>query len=120
MQEFRSTGRQRLEERVIGHLRVRFPERCLKMGDAQVREHALRGIEAAGKHGVNTIESIAHLCGWFFELGEEFERSPAGDDALAILRDPAYPGQIKVLLIDELLEGASRGRTLVTDDGQRT
>lgn len=116
VQAFRAAERQQLEERVMGHLRARFPERCRKLRDDRLRAEALRGIDTAKRHGVTTVESIAFLCGWLFELGECFERSPAGDEALAILQNPAYPGQIKVLLIAECLEAVSRGRTLVTAD----
>jgi hypothetical protein len=116
MQAFRAVERRRLEERVVGHLRARFPQRCHKLQSERLRAEAARGIDAARRHGVTTVESIAFLCGWFFELGERFQRSPAGDEALAILESPEYPGQIKVLLVAECLEAVSRGRTLVTAD----
>ena len=114
MEALRAVAREELEDRVMGHLRARFPERCRRLPGERLRAEAARGIDLAEQHGVNTGESISFLCGWFFELGEDFGRSPVGDDALAILRNAAYPGQIKVLLIAECLEAASRGRTLVT------
>jgi hypothetical protein len=114
MQAFRAAERQQLEQRVVNHLRARYPERCRKVGTDRLRAEVARGIDAARRHGVTTVESIAFLCGWFFDLGDNFERSPAGDEALAILHDSAFPGQIKVLLIAECLEAVSRGRTLVT------
>ena len=113
MEAFRSVQRKELEERVVGHLRARFPERCRRLSSERLGAEAARGIDTALRYGVKTVESITFLCGWFFELGDGFERSPAGDDALTILQDPAYPGQIKVLLITECLLAVSRGRSLV-------
>jgi len=113
MAALQSTQRQQLEDRVVAHLRRRFPARCAARDEDALRAEAVCGIASARAHGVTTVESIAFLCGWFLELGDEFERSPGGDEALAILRDPTYPGQIKVLLIGEILHHHSRGRRLV-------
>lgn len=110
--------RPKVEERVISHLLARYPDKCRTIDNARLRAVAERYIATAVEHGVTTIESIAFLCGWFFELGEQFERSPAGDKALAILRDPLFPGQIKVLLVAECLEEVSGGRVLVASDDE--
>lgn len=110
MEALRAAARARLEERVMRHLRARSPQRCEQV---ELRAEAARLIALALKHEVNTVDSIAFLCGWLFDLGDGFESSPAGDEALEILRSSEYPGQIKVQLIDECLTAASRGRTLV-------
>jgi hypothetical protein len=107
-------GRESFEETVARHLRLTHPEHPVLQSDADMRAFARHTIQIAAEHGIETRGSIIEFAGLWLTFGEKFELSPDDTEAMEILEDPDFPGQLKVMLLKECLAAASGGRTITS------
>ena len=116
MDALRLGGHRRFEGNLARHLRATRPDRTLRLDDdgmsALVRDVMRVGMEN-GIDSEGALREFAHL---WITFGAWFELSPSDTEAIEILRDPDFPGELKVLLLDECL-GAATGGRLITPVG---
>ena len=110
---------ERFEVRLARNLSDTFPERFPEASSPTTVQFLQRAIEVALRHGIATENSIASFANLRAAFGEEFEWTPVAREALALLRDPALPGSVKVSAIRDCLYLSTGGRpiTFVSNEG---
>lgn len=112
-------ARERFAARLAQSLSETFPERFPMAAAPATIEFVQRAIEVGLRHGMTTEHAVATFATLRAAYGEDFEWTPVAAQALALLRDPALPGPIKVAAIRDCLHSATGGRPItVVADGK--
>lgn len=80
-------------QRVIQHLRQRFPNKCSYVGELCLRRLIQRAIEAAEGYGITTERGVVLFIAMMFVLGSGFHQDPQLPWASTILTDPSITDQ---------------------------
>lgn len=110
--------RERFAVRLARSLSETFPETFPMPAAPATTQFVERAIEVALRHGIATENAVTAFANLRAAYGEHFEWTPVAAQALALLRDTALPGPIKVAAIRDCLRSATGGRP-VTVVGER-
>ncbi|MCP4246454.1 MAG: hypothetical protein GY778_05335 [bacterium] len=75
------------EDRMVVHLRARFPRECEEIGEEEVRCRIQDGIERAGRYEIRSERDVARFIRFKFGIGPDFDTSRKTRWAAAILKE---------------------------------
>lgn len=105
--------RELFETRLAADLVERFPDHCASLGTDGLSAFVRRSVEKSVKHGITSSGSVTRFAGLLLQFGESFEYLPDNSEAVSILEDQEFPGQLKVYLLEECVNQATGGRRLL-------
>jgi len=88
MQAFVRERRRSFEDRVLEHLRDRFPERCRQMTERELRELIQYGIDAADRYAIRIEHDVSVYIEQMLRFGRDLDRLPW---AAKVLSDETEP-----------------------------
>ncbi len=91
MDAFSEASRGAFEERMVGHLRSRFPEQCQEAGEERVRQRINDGIKRAARYDIRTERDVATFIRYTFGIRPDFDTSRKTPWARPILEDRECP-----------------------------
>lgn len=111
-----TSRREAFEAWLAPQLEARFPQHTSALGPDGLVSFVTRAVDRAGRYRITSASAVAAFAGYLIEFGENFEFLPDNSDAVAILEDNEFPGQVKIQLLDECLARATGGRRLAPPD----
>jgi len=91
----------RFEDRMVAHLRSRFPEQTQKMQEPDLRAFIRDGIDRARTYGVTKEFDVRRYLECMVTFGAEFDTEPQTSWAGDILRSEGLTGTGKMDWIDD-------------------
>lgn len=113
---FRTDAEKRFAERMRAYLAEEYPARCAALGAEGTKQLVWKGMETAGRYGIDTEgpdSATVGLIELMVEWGERLERSPERAWAERILAEPDVPGSVRVTAVRERFAASTGGRRLV-------
>lgn len=87
IEEFDKYIFQSFKTRILDHLMKIWPERCMELGEENVRESIERGIKSATDYGITTENDVAGYIDLMYVLGLNFDADTTIPWAASILQD---------------------------------
>jgi len=105
MAAFEKAMKRSFENRVVAHLRMRFPQECRQMPEEAIRETIRTGIARAEDYGVHVEHDVVRYIELMYRLSPDFDSAPSTPWAAATLRRSDLDGHAKM---NELCARADR------------
>ena len=109
MDAFSAYMRKQFEDRMVEHLRSRFPRAVRHMQEEELRELVRKGVKRAEGYGVTQEFDVRRYLECTVEHGADFDVNPATAWAGKILSAEGLSGSAKMDRIDEYETFALRG-----------
>ena len=97
------------ENRMMDHLRKRFPRQSDQLGDASLRTMIQNGIVMAGRYAVTDQYDVRRYLEYMIVLSRDFDTDPGTSWAAAILHNHRLDGTAKMNLVDDTFLYSIRG-----------
>jgi len=91
MDELGDKELQKFQDKMVPHLNEFFPDQCEALGEEQVREAILYGVERAETYGIVIEQDVCNYIDLMFALGKDFDTDPEEPWAGEILNDESSP-----------------------------
>lgn len=88
---FAENYRIEFEERMVSHLRVRFPSQFDQYGEDKVRKLIWEGVERAKRYGIRAQPDVARFIRFMFAIGPDFDTARKTAWIRPILEDTSVP-----------------------------
>lgn len=88
---FAADYRQTFEDRMVQHLRIRFPTKCEELGEEMVRDRIRDGIKRAARYEIKAERDVVRFIRFMFGIRPDFDSSRKTPWAGPILKDTKVP-----------------------------
>jgi hypothetical protein len=79
------------EDRMLGHLRARFPQECEELGEEGVRRRIRDGAKRAARYEMKSERDVARFIRFMFGIRPDFDKSRKTQWAADILKNTEVP-----------------------------
>ena len=99
---FAAAAYESFEDRMVLHLKSRFPSECEELGDPGVRDRIAEGVERAERYEIRAEKDVATFIRYMFGLRRDFDRSRKTAWAGDVLRETDVPATERLARIKEI------------------